>query len=92
MPLTKAERIEYQAVIERCNGVSELGGGTPICIHHIIGRRNGTTHRLNLIALTPKEHDLVHSDTKHWTNILLEMNGTTRDECTKKSKYAEFKF
>ena len=72
--MNKHDKLEYQAVIERSGGVCELTGKTPICIHHVVLRsHSGITDRRNMIALTPDDHIIVHSDEKYWTPILLEL-------------------
>jgi|LGOV01.1.fsa_nt_gb 5-methylcytosine-specific restriction endonuclease McrA len=69
------DKREYKSVIKRCNGVSEMSGRQPICIHHIIYRSHGgKTVRENLIALTPNEHLHVHTDEKYYVDYLLNLN------------------
>ena len=94
--MTAEEKKAYRAVLKRSNGVSELSGGLPIVMHHIILRSHqGATVKENLIALTPKEHRMVHNDEKYWTEELLNrMRGIygiiEEKDLHKKGKYSNF--
>ena len=72
--MTAKDKLEYEAVMKRSNGVCEITGNWPIQIHHIVYRSHGgLSIRQNMIALWTGLHpDIVHSDEKYWTPILLD--------------------
>ena len=95
--MNKQERNEYQQALKTYHNQCAMCGRNIVELHHIIYRGNGLTVKENLIPLCKAHHDLVHSNQKHYTEHLLDMNrlhygDIDRNDLKKKSKYAEFEF
>lgn len=96
--MTSKERKAYKEALKNYGHCCAISGHTTVHIHHIVYRsHSGATVKENLIPLSPKWHNIVHTNEHYWVDYLLDLNrgkyGIINKEDLKiKGKYSDFKF
>ena len=93
--MNSEEKREYRSVLKRDNRCCIICGNPIIEVHHVITRRNGITHRKNMVCLCKNHHQAYHARGKEGKEELLNYlrgiyGAIEEKDLHKKGKYSNF--